>query len=125
MWPLHVGTPETHSPILRAHFRRCRTCPTDEWKNGGVRLGIAHHYGWAVAVTASDEHKVVDRRRIELIEDGLPEAPVHHLGGTHDMHSVGDPLDDDALALIVARVRASVVRTALVALDELPASIVS
>jgi hypothetical protein len=25
-----------------------------------MRLGIAHHLGWAVAVTASAEHKVVD-----------------------------------------------------------------
>lgn len=33
-----------------------------------MRLGVAHHFGWAVAVTASDEHRVEDRRRIELIE---------------------------------------------------------
>jgi len=41
-------------------------------------MGIAHHLGWAVAVTASAGHEVVDRRRIELIEPGLPAAPVEH-----------------------------------------------
>jgi hypothetical protein len=42
----------------------------------GMRLGIAHHLGRAVAVTASSAHEVVDRRRIELIEPGMPSAPV-------------------------------------------------
>ena len=35
---------------------------------GEMRIGIADHFGWAVAVTASADHKVVDRRRIELVE---------------------------------------------------------
>jgi len=43
-----------------------------------VRIGIAHHLGWAVAVTASANHEVADRRRIELIEPGLPVAPIEH-----------------------------------------------
>ena len=84
-----------------------------------MRVGIAHHYGWAVAVTASSNHEVVDRRRIELIEPGLPAAPVHHEGGTHAIHQSGAPLDDDALAALVADVRASVVRSATVAFEEL------
>ena len=88
-----------------------------------MRIGIAHHLGWAVAVTASNDHQVVDRRRIELIDDGLPTAPVHHMGGTHPMHSTGTPLDDDALAALVTDVRASVVRTASAALDELAAAL--
>jgi hypothetical protein len=78
--------------------------------NRGVRLGIAHHLGWAVAVTASADHKVVDRRRIELIEPGMPTAPIHH---------EGKPLDDDATAVLVAQVRASVVRATSDALDGL------
>ena len=77
---------------------------------GGMRLGIAHHFGWAVAVTASTDHKVVDRRRIELIEPGMATAPIHH---------EGKPLDDDATAALVAQVRASVVRATSIALDEL------
>lgn len=84
-----------------------------------MRLGIAHHLGWAVAVTASADHEVVDRRRIELIEPGMPPAPVHHQGGPHLLHLRATPLDDDALAALVADVRASVVRAASAALDEL------
>jgi hypothetical protein len=84
-----------------------------------MRLGIADHYGWAVAVTASSDHEVVDRRRIELIEPGLPVAPIHHEGGAHPLHTQGDPPDDLALAALVAKVRASVVSTASAALDEL------
>jgi hypothetical protein len=86
---------------------------------GGMHLGIAHHYGWAVAVTASADYRVADRRRIELIELGLPTAPIHHEGGPHLLHRSGEPLDDNRLAALVADVRASVVRTALAALDEL------
>jgi hypothetical protein len=84
-----------------------------------MRLGIAHHLGWAVAVTASSDHEVVDRRRIDLIEPGLPAAPVHHEGGPHLLHREGDPLDDDALAALVTEVRASAERVTAVALDEL------
>ncbi|HWF16213.1 MAG TPA: hypothetical protein VG244_08550 [Acidimicrobiales bacterium] len=84
-----------------------------------MRLGIAHHYGWAVAITASADHKVVDRRRIELIEPGLPPAPIHHEGGAHPLHGSAKRLDDDALAALVAEVRTSAVRATSRALDEL------
>jgi hypothetical protein len=88
-----------------------------------VRLGIAHHLGWAVAVTASPDHQVVDRRRIELIEPGLPAAPIHHEGGPHLLHRKGEPLDDNALTTLVADVRGSVVRATAAALDELAAGL--
>ena len=88
-----------------------------------MRVGIAHHYGWAVAVTASADHEVVDRRRIELLEPGLPAAPVHHEGGAHPMHRTGEPLDDAALAALVAEVRASAVRTTSASLGELAAAL--
>src|SRR5580692_1861532 len=94
-----------------------------EWQNRGMRLGIAHHFGWAVAVTASADHQVVDRRRIELIEPHVPAAPIHHVGGPHLLHRSAVPLDDDDLAALVAHVRASVVRTASAALDELAATL--
>ena len=77
---------------------------------GDVRLGIADHFGWAVAVTASADHEVVDRRRIELIEPGLPAAPIHY---------EGKRLDVDATVALVAKVRASVVRATSAALDEI------
>jgi hypothetical protein len=76
-----------------------------------MRLGIAHHFGWAVAVTASADHRVVDRRRIELVEPGLPAAPIHHRDGRL--------LDDAASAALVEKVRESAVRTASAELDRL------
>jgi hypothetical protein len=84
-----------------------------------MHLGIAHHLGWAIAVTATVDHRVADRRRIELIEPGVPTAPIHHQGGPHLLHRQAEPLDDEALAVLVAEVRASVVRAASAALDEL------
>ena len=84
------------------------------WDTRGVRLGIAHHFGWAVAVTASPDHSVVDRRRLELLEPGVPDAPIHH---------EGKPLDDDACAALVAEVRASAVRATAASLDELTAAV--
>jgi hypothetical protein len=81
---------------------------------GRVRLGIAHHFGWAVAVTASADHRVVDRRRIELVEPGMPAAPIH---------TDGKPLDDAGAAELVAKVRASAVRATSASLDELAAAL--
>ena len=102
----------------------------DGWgRIGGMRLGIAHYFGWAVAVTASADHQVVERRRVELIGPGVPTAPIHHRGGPHLLHRSAEPLDDNALAALVAVVRASVVRATSAALDEmattLPEPIVS
>lgn len=86
-------------------------------------VGVAHHLGWPVLVTASADHEVVDRRRVELVEPGLPAAPIHHEGGAHELHRTGAPLDDEALAALVARVRASAERLAVAALDDLAASV--
>jgi hypothetical protein len=77
-------------------------------------VGIAHHLGWAVAVTASDGHVVADRRRIELIEPGMPAAPVEH---------EARPLDDGAAARMVTEVRASALRATSASLDQLAASL--
>ena len=79
-----------------------------------MRLAIADHFGWAVAVTASAEHAVVDRRRIELIEPGVSAAPIHY-----DSRS----LDVAATAALVARARASIARAASTALDEIAAAL--
>ena len=65
-------------------------------------------------MTASDDHTVVDRRRIELIEPGLPIAPIEH-------DATG--LDDDAATALVARVRASATRAAAASLDDLAVSL--
>ena len=79
-----------------------------------MRLGIADHLGWAVAVTASDRHEVVDRRRIELIEPGVSPAPIHYESRR---------LDVSATEALVELARASVARAASAALDELAASL--
>ena len=77
-----------------------------------MRVGIADHLGWAIAVTASADHEVVDRRRIRLIEPGLSSAPIHYESAR---------LDVAATAALVAKVRASVARATSAALDELAA----
>jgi hypothetical protein len=77
-------------------------------------VGIAHHLGWAVTVTASAGHGVVDRRRIELIEPGMPAAPVEHQAKT---------FNDDATARMAAEVRASALRATSASLDQLAASL--
>lgn len=77
-------------------------------------MGIAHHLGWAVAVTASADHDVVDRRRVELIEPGIAAAPIHH---------EGKPLDDAAAAALVAQVRASALRATAAALETLASDV--
>jgi hypothetical protein len=79
-----------------------------------MRLGIADHFGWAVAVTATADHRVVDRRRIELVEPDITAAPIHY----ESRH-----LDDTATAALVAQVRASVARSASAALDGLQAAL--
>jgi len=87
---------------------------------GVMRLGIADHFGWAVAVTASADHAVVDRRRIELVEPGVTAAPIHYDSAR---------LDVAATTELVTQVRASVVRATSAGLDEiaraLPAPVVS
>jgi hypothetical protein len=79
-----------------------------------MRLGIFDHFGWAVAVTASDDHEVVHRRRIELVEPGFTAAPFHY---------ESKKLDDAATAAMVAEVRASVVRATSAAFDEIAAAL--
>src|SRR5262245_56877508 len=81
---------------------------------GTMRLGIADHLGWAIAVTASADHEVVDRRRIELVEPGVTPAPIHYESAR---------LDVAATAALVAEVRASVARASAAALDELAGSL--
>mgnify|MGYP001793690559 CR=1 FL=1 len=53
---------------------------------------------------------LVDRRRIELIEPDVVASPVHHVGGQHPMHQIGERPDDDQLRARGAVVRASVNR---------------
>jgi hypothetical protein len=79
-----------------------------------MRVGIADHLGWAIAVTASADHEVLDRRRIALVEPGVSEAPIHYESRR---------LDVAATAALVAEARASVVRATSAALDEIASAL--
>jgi hypothetical protein len=80
----------------------------------GLHVGIYDHLGWAIAVTASDDHNVVDRRRIELLEQGVPVMPIHH---------PGKGLSLDEVEALVARVRASAERATAASLGALSRSL--
>ena len=76
-------------------------------KNGGI-IGVSDHGGWAVLVTMARDGTLLDRRRVELVDDTLPGIPHHHEGQLLPM--------DEAVAL-VERVRVSAERHAVLALD--------
>jgi len=76
-------------------------------KNGGI-IGVSDHGGWAVLVTVARDGTLLDRRRVELVGEGLPKIP-------HHSECQGLPLDE-AVAL-VERVRVSAERHAVLALD--------
>ncbi len=78
-----------------------------------LAAGIYDHAGWAAVVCVADGN-VVDRRRIELIEPGLPCFPYHH-------GAQGIPIAEGVA--LVERVRASAVACAERALDALPAGV--
>src|SRR5689334_21269871 len=75
-----------------------------------MRVGIADHFGWAIVVSASERHEVLDRRRIALVEPEVTDAPIHY----ESKH-----LDVAATTALVAEWRASVRRAAAHALEEL------
>lgn len=79
-----------------------------------MRVGIADHFGWAVAVTVDRGPEVVDRRRLELVEPDVCPAPIHYEGAR---------LGPDGTAALLAEVRASVARATAAALDELAADL--
>jgi len=76
-------------------------------KNDGI-IGVSDHGGWAVLVTVTRDGTLLDRRRVELVGEGLPKIP-HHSEGQ------GLPLDE--AVELVERVRVSAERHAVLALD--------
>jgi hypothetical protein len=76
-------------------------------KNGGI-IGVSDHGGWAVLVTVTRDGTLLDRRRVELVDEDLPAIPHHHEA------QLLPP--DEALAL-VQRVRVSAERHSAVALE--------
>jgi hypothetical protein len=94
---------------------------------GAATVGVAEHGNSAELVTLSAGGELLDRRRIDLTEPGLPTHPHHHEGSW----AVGRYLDTpgarrlvlaDAVAL-VERVRASAARGARGHLEALAAAL--
>src|SRR5579863_6506489 len=75
--------------------------------SGGI-IGVSDHGGWAVLVTVARDGTLLDRRRVELVDDNLPAIPHHHEGQMLPLN--------EAVAL-VERVRISAERHAVLALD--------
>ncbi len=76
-------------------------------KNDGI-IGISDHGGWAVLVTVAGDGSLLDRRRVELVDEDLPKIPHHSEGQALPLH--------EAVAL-VERVRMSAERHAKLVLD--------
>jgi hypothetical protein len=76
-------------------------------KSGGI-IGVSDHGGWAVLVTAARDGTLLDRRRVELVDDDLPAIPHHH---------EAQSLPPDEAVALVERVRVSAERHAILALD--------
>ena len=76
-------------------------------KTGGV-IGVSDHGGWAVFVTVARDGTLLDRRRVELVGEGLPKLP---------HHSEGQGLPINEAVELVERVRESAERHAVLALD--------
>ena len=76
--------------------------------NDRAIIGVSDHGGWAVLVTVAPDGTLLDRRRVDLVDEDLPKLPHHHDGQ-------GLPLDE-AVAL-VERVRESAERRAAMALN--------
>src|ERR1017187_4121762 len=71
-------------------------------------IGVSDHGGWAVLVTAAGDGTLLDRRRVELVDEDLPKIPHHSEGQALPLH--------EAVAL-VERVQVSAERHAQLGLD--------
>lgn len=82
-----------------------------------VVVGVADHNGWAMLVTVAEtdgEPTVIDRRRVELIEKGLPSQPYHH-----ETTALGETEAEQ----LVRKVKRSVAASAATALGHLVADL--
>ncbi len=93
----------------------------------GAAVGVVEHGNSAVLVTVASDGAILDRRRVDLTEKGLPTHPHHHEGSWAIGRYVHSPWAraitlDEALAL-VERVRESAARGARESLDALAAAV--
>ena len=82
--------------------------------SGAGIIGVSDHGGWAVFVAADGNGNLLDRRRVELVDEGLPKIP---------HHSEGQGLPIDQAVELVERVRASAERHAKLVLDAVAAEV--
>ena len=75
--------------------------------NDGI-IAVSDHGGWAVLVTVARDGTLLDRRRVELVDEGLPKIP-------HHTECQRLPLDE--AVELVERVQVSAERHAVLALD--------
>src|SRR5262245_50465120 len=80
----------------------------------GAIIGVSHHNGWAVLVTVAGDGTLLDRRRVELVDEGLPKQPHHHEGQT---------LPPEKAADLVERVRVSADCHAKLSLDSVASAV--
>jgi len=78
-------------------------------KDGEI-VGVSDHGGWAVLVTVARDGTLLDRRRVDLVDEDLPKIP---------HHSEGQRLPIDEAVKLVERVRVSAEKHAALALDTL------
>jgi hypothetical protein len=71
-------------------------------------IGVSDHGGWAVFVTVARDGTLLDRRRVELVDEDLPKIP---------HHSEGQALPIEEAVALVERVRASAERHATLCLE--------
>jgi len=76
-------------------------------KEAGV-IGVSDHGGWAVLVTVARDGKLLDRRRVDLVDESLAKLP---------HHSEGQRLPIEEAVELVERVRVSAERHAVRVLD--------
>jgi hypothetical protein len=77
-------------------------------KNSGHVIGVSDHGGWAVFVTVARDGTLLDRRRVELVGEGVPKIP---------HHSECQRLPIDEAVELVERVRVSAEQHTALALD--------
>jgi hypothetical protein len=82
--------------------------------NEGVIIGVSDHGGWAVLVTAAGDGTLLDRRRVELVDEDLPKIP---------HHSEAQRLPMDQAVALVERVRESAERHAKLVLEAVAATL--
>lgn len=83
-------------------------------KDSGGVIGVSDHGGWAIFVTVARDGTLLDRRRVELVDDNLPSIPHHH---------EAQMLPTETAVALVERVRASAERHATLALDSVASAV--